>query len=284
MTDTQTLVLSGVPSLLALYGRAAVKKEHSGTLPQLGVCVPGVRPELSAVRRYEQICHFAASRYLPPSWPQVMAFPLHMQLLVDPAMPLRPMGLIHIRNSFRQYRPVEKGALLHIECTLGSAREQKAGLEFDIETRIQADGELVWEGTSTNLSRRATPESGGKKPQQPVQHWQVLQSWKLPADLGRRYARVSGDRNPIHMWPLTARLFGFRRPIAHGLWSKARCLAALMEQTGPVPLAVDVRFKTPAFLPGQVEFSHTPLEEAEVRFLLCSASGRPHLTGVLELL
>ena len=26
-------------------------------------------------------------------------------------------------------------------------------------------------------------------------------SWKLPGDLGRRYAAVSGDHNPIHLYP-----------------------------------------------------------------------------------
>ena len=50
--------------------------------------------------------------------------------------------------------------------------------------------------------------------------------WRLPGDLGRRYAAVSGDRNPIHLYALTAKAFGFPRQIAHGMWSKARCLAA----------------------------------------------------------
>ena len=284
MSATQTRVMSCTPSLLALYGRAAVKKAQEGDLPRLGVCVPGMRAESATVRRYQQLCHFADSRFLPPTWPQVMAFPLHMQLLVDPAMPLRPMGLIHTRNHIRQHRPIEKEALLHIECTLGEAREKPAGLEFDIETRIQSDGELVWEGTSTNLSRRTPPQSRAKKTQEAVPHKEVMQSWKLAAHLGRRYGRLSGDRNPIHLWPLTARLFGFRRAIAHGMWSKARCLAALMDTTGPRALAVDVHFKTPLFLPGTVEFSHSPLIEASsAEFLLRSPAGRPHLTGQLEL-
>ena len=51
--------------------------------------------------------------------------------------------------------------------------------------------------------------------------------WRLPGDLGRRYAAVSGDRNPIHLYPLTAKALGFPRQIAHGMWSLARCVAAL---------------------------------------------------------
>src|SRR6266487_1403229 len=65
-----------------------------------------------------------------------------------------------------------------------------------------------------NRIHRARPLGDGPEPH-------VV--WELPADLGRRYAAVSGDRNPIHLYRLTAWLFGFRRPIAHGMWAAARC-------------------------------------------------------------
>ena len=52
----------------------------------------------------------------------------------------------------------------------------------------------------------------------------------VPGDIGRRYAGVSGDPNPIHMYAVTARLFGFKSAIAHGMWSYARVLAALGAQ------------------------------------------------------
>ena len=51
--------------------------------------------------------------------------------------------------------------------------------------------------------------------------------WKAPADIGRQYAKVSGDYNPIHLSAVSAKLFGFPTAIAHGLWNKARTLAAL---------------------------------------------------------
>ena len=38
---------------------------------------------------------------------------------------------------------------------------------------------------------------------------------------------MSGDHNPIHLYPLTAKALGFRRQIAHGMWSLARCVAAV---------------------------------------------------------
>ena len=77
--------------------------------------------------------------------------------------------------------------------------------------------------------------------------------WKLPGDLGRRYAGVSGDSNPIRLHSLTARLFGFPSAIAHGMWTKARCLAAL-ERDLPDAYSVDVEFKRPILLPTTVGF------------------------------
>ena len=80
--------------------------------------------------------------------------------------------------------------------------------------------------------------------------------WHLPDDLGRRYASVSGDRNPIHMHSLTAKAFGFPRAIAHGMWTKARCIAAL-EPSLPNAYQVDVDFRKPILLPAQVDFERT---------------------------
>ncbi|GEC04786.1 hypothetical protein SSP24_24410 [Streptomyces spinoverrucosus] len=76
--------------------------------------------------------------------------------------------------------------------------------------------------------------------------------WRLGADIGRRYAAVSGDRNPIHLHPLTARLFGFPRPIAHGMWTVARCLAA---HGTPEAVLVRAEFRAPVPLPGTVEYA-----------------------------
>ncbi|WP_407703405.1 MaoC family dehydratase [Streptomyces triticirhizae] len=106
----------------------------------------------------------------------------------------------------------------------------------------------------------------------------VTECWSLPADLGRRYARVSGDRNPIHLHPLTARPFGFRRPIAHGMWTTARALAAL-DEVLPESFAVNVRFRAPAELPSRPTFHAAPTADGGHAFGLTAATGRTLLTG-----
>ncbi|MFL6059705.1 MAG: MaoC family dehydratase, partial [Marmoricola sp.] len=106
--------------------------------------------------------------------------------------------------------------------------------------------------------------------------------WKLPADLGRRFAAVSGDYNPIHLYPLTAKAFGFPSQIAHGIWSKARCVAA-MDSRVPDAARVEVEFKKPIILPTKVAFGSRIVDDGPVKGLDFSLTnpknGAPHLVG-----
>lgn len=107
--------------------------------------------------------------------------------------------------------------------------------------------------------------------------------WKVPADTGRRYASVSGDRNPIHLADTTAKLFGFKHAIAHGMWTKARCLAQLNREL-PERFSVQVDFKLPIFLPAQLAFI-SQYEDQEIGFSVVSQkSGKPHITGQITVL
>jgi acyl dehydratase len=102
--------------------------------------------------------------------------------------------------------------------------------------------------------------------------------WSVPEDIGRRYAAVSGDRNPIHLHALSARLFGLPRAIAHGMWLKARCLGAL-EGELPESLSVEVAFKRPLLLPSRVEFSSWPADGGTAFAVHRAGGGEPHLEG-----
>jgi acyl dehydratase len=107
-------------------------------------------------------------------------------------------------------------------------------------------------------------------------------TWKLPGDLGRQYAGVSGDRNPIHMHPLSAKLFGFPTAIAHGMWTKARCLSALGPRLDD-KFTAEVAFRKPILLPATVKFAEK-LSDGAIRFGVRDArKGTPHLDGLVSL-
>jgi len=46
----------------------------------------------------------------------------------------------------------------------------------------------------------------------------------VPASIGLQYARVTGDYNPHHLYPWTARLVGYSNAMAHGMWTLQRAL------------------------------------------------------------
>jgi acyl dehydratase len=140
--------------------------------------------------------------------------------------------------------------------------------------------ELVWEETSTILKRgEGSPESAPALRDVVVpDDLPVTATWRLAGDLGRRYAGVSGDLNPIHMHGLSARLFGFPTAIVHGMWTKARCLAALDPHL-PERFSVDVSFRKPILLPATVQFAERS-EELGIAFSVRGAGkGTPHLDG-----
>jgi acyl dehydratase len=143
---------------------------------------------------------------------------------------------------------------------------------------VSSGGEEVWTSTSTYLRiGRGTDDAPAEgEPFDVVPGTGAV--WRLDGDLGRRYAAVSGDHNPIHLYPFTAKAFGFKRQIAHGMWSKARCVAAFANRL-PDAAQVEVEFRKPIFLPGKVAFGSRVVEDGLDFSLTSPANGKPHLVG-----
>jgi acyl dehydratase len=136
---------------------------------------------------------------------------------------------------------------------------------------------VVWESTSTYL-RRGHDNPDATAPAGPDRVPPGRITWRLGADLGRRYAAVSGDHNPIHLYPLTAKALGFPRQIAHGMWSLARCVAAL-ENRLPDAVTVEAAFKKPILLPGTVAFGQDAVDDGIAFAVTSPRTGAPHLVG-----
>ena len=213
------------------------------------------RVERAHAAAYAEVCGFPAKDTVPLTYPHLLAFPLHMQAMTEPAVPLPRRRHGAPRELVTGHRPVRPGETARRGGPGLAPRPHPKGTVVDFLSEVRAGDELVWESTSTYLRRgkrrRRAPTSGlastAPRPARP--------SGGCRADLGRRYAAVSGDRNPIHLYPLTAKALGFPRQIAHGMWSLARCVAAL-ENRLPDAVTVEVAFKKPILLPGTVAFGH----------------------------
>jgi acyl dehydratase len=111
----------------------------------------------------------------------------------------------------------------------------------------------LWEAESQMLCRGVKLEGEAvEQTWEPSQSLVEVARWKAPADIGRQYAKVSGDYNPIHLSAASAKLFGFPTAIAHGLWNKARTLAALGDHLPKANLEIAVHFRKPVRLPSEV--------------------------------
>lgn len=288
--------LPDLPSLGPLYARSlkAVLPLPGGdrpeSLPDRTVAVADVEVTADAVADYGRVCGFGLSDTAPLTYPHMLAFPLSVHLMVADDFPFALPGLVHVAQRIEQTEPVRVGDRLDVRVRTADLRPHKRGRQFDVVAEVDRDGQTVWTGTSTYLRRGPTggesegtgSESDGPAAAEPgPSDGAPTSTWRLQKDLGKRYAKVSGDVNPIHLSPLTSRLGGFSRPIAHGMWTAARSVAALTDRiTGPATL--DVAFKQPVPLPSTVALRSRRSADGWT-FTLHDRSGRRlHLSGRLD--
>jgi acyl dehydratase len=280
-----TLLRAALPSIPLVNQLPGIRK--SGDFEGVAFKRPAVTIDRPPVTAYAGVCGFPVKDTVPLTYPHLLAFPLHLAILTDPSFPFPAVGAVHLTNSITGHRPVAVGETVTVTTRAAEVRPHHKGRTVDILTSVDAGGRIVWESTSTYLHRGVSTGSssgsdeavaeGGPREIPPGRV-----TWRLPADLGRRYAAVSGDHNPIHLYPLTAKALGFKRQIAHGMWSLARCVAAI-ENRLPDAVTVDAAFKKPIFLPGSVAFGvarHDEGRDEGLAFALTSpTSGAPHVIG-----
>jgi hypothetical protein len=266
--------LPAIPGVSALPG---LRKSSSAELPEIGFARKDVPIDAGHVASYAAVTAFPRKDTLPLPYLHMLAFPLHMMVLTDHSFPFPAMGTVHLENTITQHRAVTADERYDVEVWPQNLRSHPKGRAFDLMTEISVAGEVVWEEVSTYFRR-----GGGDAGAEPGKDFPVVTDggvdWRLGGDLGRRYAAVSGDRNPIHLYAATAKAFGFPRQIAHGMWTKARCIAAI-ENRLPEAVRVEVAFKKPVLLPTTVRFAKETTETGVAFSLSDPKRDAPHLTG-----
>lgn len=260
--------------------RAIGRKRQDPQLPQLVFLLEDYCPDLAQLAAYNRLCGYSLSEQVPATWLHVQTFPLQAALLASKEFPFKLAGLVHVSNTMTLHRPVGVGEKLRMTVQAEDLAPHAKGAVFHMVSRIKVGDELVWEGESTYLAPGAkVAGTPGEPLRLPVPEVAPSQQWKLSKDLGRRYADVSGDVNPIHMYPATARLFGFPRPIVQGMWTHARAVAAL----GALPdsYRVTVQFAKPILMPAKVSFAARKDVESW-SFAVLNRDNKPHLVGTLS--
>jgi acyl dehydratase len=250
---TQWHDVSAAPNLSDLYVKAATRRKITGkTLPDDGLRQM-VQVDPRRLEAYRKVCGFTENGLLPPTYPHVLAFALQMQLLTAKEFPFPLLGLIHLSNRIRVLRPMGGVSQVRASVNVENLQAHPKGAVFDLVTRLDDQLGPLWEAHSQMLCKGVQlGETLVNEPERESLELLEVARWKAPADIGRQYAKVSGDYNPIHLSGISARLFGFPTAIAHGLWNKARTLAALENHLPDANVEIDVTFKKPVRLPSDV--------------------------------
>jgi acyl dehydratase len=275
-----TSTLTDVPALAPLLARGALlsplkRPRPDADFPRTRLVLPGLRVDLARLAAYERVCGFATGAdALPVTYPHVLGFPLAMRLMSARGFPLPLLGLVHTSLDITRRAALPATGAYELAVHVEGLAPHRRGTEASVVTELRAGADVVWESRSTYLARHRTTArpAAGETASEDREPLPTRAEWRLAGDVGRRYAAASGDRNPIHLHPLTARLFGFPRAIAHGMWTVARCLA---EHGTPDAAVVRAEFRAPVLLPGTVAYG-----AGDGRFELRAArDGRLHLSG-----
>jgi len=270
--------------------RKADKPADNIVLPQQKVCLNNQRIDISELHAFQKVCGYPVSDALPISYLHNQVFDLQMVLLLDETMPIPPLGMVHLEHSISRLKTIKPSEHYDTEVFFGKVEPHKHGVTFETHAEIRVDNELVWHETAKTLCRlpkhllskaqaEATPKAGFQRPC--AETAVVL---RATSDTGRRYGAVSGDRNPIHLWPITAKLFGFKRHIAHGMWTMARVAAEFEPDFLDESICYSARFLKPVFLPTRLHYYRDDSSEHNRVEVWNSNASRCHMTATISLL
>ncbi len=198
---------------------------------------------------------------IPPAYPQVRTNGMQGTLMLESGRGGGSLSLVHVRNTIDVYDDFSLDDVMDIECKLGAIMPVKRGKEHELGTTLRRNGKLLWRssaifllrGEKSSRKRQSKQQKSDDGPfsERTLGKETCRQTWNLGPDLGRRYARISGDYNPIHLGRLPARLFGFQKPIAHGLWMLEFAFSAFKQQHPHMktPFRYEAAFLRPVFLP-----------------------------------
>ncbi|MFQ3206402.1 MAG: hypothetical protein ACI9IT_000538 [Glaciecola sp.] len=268
--------------------------------PQLLDCDTPVLPvsslcqevEINAMHceRYNKVVNWklGIASVIHPNYLQVLTLPMQLEMMINEPFPFKPMGLVHLANRIEVNWLPEQNAKLTLKTSFNGLTWHKKGWVFAVLSEGFVNGELAISGTSYYLSRQkhilgnsgqaaiddinsselnsVTPRAEKWPSAVPLVNpvtapFDSTSELNFPPGVGRKYARVSGDFNPIHLTRWTAKFMGFRQAIAHGMYSKALCLSVVVKQEmqiskwdlAQIPMQFSTQFMQPIYLPTHCE-------------------------------
>ena len=267
----------------AIFLRRKGFKAETG-MPNINASWYGVQADQGALKEYCTTLDLEFGSTLPVLYPHVMAGGMHMHMLTHKVFPIGLLGAVHLKNTIRQNKAINIDDKMDIHAQMGGFRLTAKGVEFDFMTQVKISDEVVWEETSIyfmagKFGGKENPSHENSFELASLDNMTDVATWSVPKNRGKKYARISGDYNPIHTSKHLAKLFGFKRDIAHGFGILAQAInqfeLANKTQLSSANCKVDVIFKGPLYLENDAILKQTIASESSVkqqRFDLFSGS------------
>src|SRR5699024_4743006 len=116
----------------------------------------GVVIDSDHLAAYAHLCGYTVTNTLPPTYPQVLAFPLTMSVLTGPDFPFPAMGMVHVAEEITVHRAPAVDDVLDFSVHTENLRPHRRGRQFDMVTTVMVSGVEIWQGRSTYLRREDT--------------------------------------------------------------------------------------------------------------------------------
>lgn len=276
--------LQSVPNMASMYARifSTFFKKGKGNLPDIEVRLENNKIAAEEIKAYNKICGFETSSVASATYLHAFIFPAQMHLLSQMEVPFPLPGLIHFANSIKQHRALHIGEEFSVITKFGNLIAHDKGQAFEVLSYIEVSGKRIWEETSVYLFKGKEGIGSVLEWEQPVLPENAIkESWSLYPTMGFDFAKASGDFNPIHLHPLSAKLFGFPTHIIHGMWSVGKILALLGNRMSE-SFEYTVLFKVPVFLPASIIFRHEKTDNGFNFDVVDKTQEKPHLKGYIN--
>lgn len=272
------------PSALAYMAKALLPKQRPRGLPvrrpDLVVRWRGVRAAAKDIDDAGSLAEERSSQWLPFLYFDIVGFRLQMALLTQPAFPVPMWRMLQVRNRLVQHRALRRDAAVDLELRVAALRILGKGLEADVHMTVTESSSLAWECVNTFYARGSFGAADAAAAQSiSAPEAAPLAQWTAAASGALRFARLTGDYNPLHLADGYARRRGFPRAFLHPQRVLGECLARLPQLAGRTPGLLDAWIKGPVPYGAPVRLAASD-EEGGCRFALWTEfDPRPALVG-----
>ncbi|WP_448553717.1 MaoC/PaaZ C-terminal domain-containing protein [Thalassotalea montiporae] len=188
----------------------------SNSFAPLAIRLNGLAADNSRQQSFKQLFN---CQTLPISYLFIESYRYLGQLLLQAKLPSGLLGLIHISASFEEQQPVSWQQPFDLILSLIGSQASDKGLVYRIRIEMLQNNNVCLVSEHQLLDKFKDYQRGERRRQFDVANALSAVAYQpLTPVLARKYAKLSGDYNPIHLQPWLAKMLGMHACVIHGMY------------------------------------------------------------------